>query len=234
MNQTALRGGFVLGILKMTKPIVIEIDVLYLKAAALVADKKGYREQLKGVYFNFKNGCLQSTNGHIAFTSSPNLFPTSSECLGFIMPNELVEQILKIKPLVSKDDRFRCVEISYFEGLIVAKLAGLTVSSYAVNLKYPDISVVYYPKKNGFYQDGKFTRTYFADYINIATKIAKCFKPLLAKKEDECIQFQFKESSVILNIDNNLAHLIVMGMIENKPFEYFNLEGDLKEAGNEK
>ncbi|MDG4948848.1 hypothetical protein NYR72_10125 [Actinobacillus equuli subsp. haemolyticus] len=201
----------------MNEQIIIDIDVLYLKAASLFAGKNDVRQNLNGVYFNLENGCIQATNGHVAFTTKPNLFASFPKRKGFIMPNELIKQILLIKPF-SKEEKFRALQVAYNKGAITATLGGITVQGKEIEGKFPNLCAVY-PLK----ESNNKTKTYNANYINLAAKATKLLKPIIGK--DAGIDFNLSDNSSILSIDN-LVHIIIMGMKNYNPFKYFEFKSN--------
>ncbi|OOS01244.1 hypothetical protein B0186_03975 [Canicola haemoglobinophilus] len=210
----------------MTNLIEFKLDVLYLKAAVLAAAKKDVREQLNGVYFNLINGCLQSTNGHIAFITQPNIFKaySDSDCKGFLMPIDFAQQVSAIKTGKKEEDRQLYISFSTQSRTLTARLNSNIVSANIQDLPFPNLNFVYQNETKKSWEP-IFTQTYSAQNLAIASKIATALKPLIQSKDDTpSIEFKLRDNTAILNINENMVHLVLAGMNPDTEFQYFDLK----------
>lgn len=106
-----------------------------LAVALVVAAKNDVRYYLNGVHLNFKDSCIEATNGHFAIRIPYEFTDVSPDTKSLILPREEVQKILRdFKPL-------GVVELNYDPETRQAKRAdGMAFSG--IDGKFPDLNIV--------------------------------------------------------------------------------------------
>lgn len=196
--------------------ITVSFDVVLLKAAALSVAKKDVGTPFNGVYVDLVDCNLQSTNGYLAFISRPNSITATpaGEVNGFIIPNSMIEQILKIK--YGKSTEQRVLTITYNNYHLTATLGNASLTGAATKNRFPNVKGVY----NLDNTPDKLALAYSYCYLKVVSDTQKALMPLLPKEIDG-ITMEIGTNKAIFSVGDDLAHIIVMGMRGHNPFSFY-------------
>lgn len=204
--------------------ITVSLDIILLKAASLSAAKKDIRPALNGVYVDLNDRNLHATNGHLAFMSRPNSITVTNteQETGFIIPNSMIEQILKIK--YGKSTEQRVLTITCNNANLTATLCGVSLTGTTDEARFPDIKRIYHLNDSL----NKPISTYDYRYLNIVADTQKTLMPLLPK-EHTGVTLTIGQAKAAFSLGDDLAHILIMGMRDHKAFSFYQFgQGDKK------